>query len=45
VFRGLGLVGEIKHAIVAALERDGSQTIADYVGADAAWVTAQAWPA
>jgi dihydroorotate dehydrogenase len=45
VFRGLGLVGEIKRAIVAALERDGSQSIADSVGADAAAVTAEAWPA
>jgi dihydroorotate dehydrogenase len=44
VFRGLGLVGEIKHTIVAALERDGTQTLADYVGADAASVTARAWP-
>ena len=44
VFRGLGLVGEIKRTIVAALDRDGSQTIADYVGADAASVTAEAWP-
>jgi dihydroorotate dehydrogenase len=45
VFRGLGLVGEIKAALLAALERDGSQSIADYVGADAAAVTADAWPA
>ena len=44
VFRGLGLVGEIKAAMLAALERDGSQTIADYVGADAAAVTAEPWP-
>jgi dihydroorotate dehydrogenase len=44
VFRGLCLVGEIKAAMLAALERDGSQTIADYVGADAAAVTAEAWP-
>lgn len=44
VFRGLGLVGEIKAAMLAALERDGSKTIADYVGADAAAVTAEAWP-
>ena len=44
VFRGLGLVGEIKAAMLAALERDGSQSIADYVGADAAAVTAEAWP-
>ena len=44
VFRGLGLVGEIKRTIVAAVERDGSKTIADYVGADAAAITAEAWP-
>jgi len=45
VFRGLGLVGEIKATMLAALERDGSQIIADYVGSDAAAVTAEAWPA
>ena len=45
VFRGLGLLDEIKAAMLAALERDGSQTIADYVGADAAAATAEAWPA
>ena len=45
VFRGLGLVGEIKVALLAALERDGAQNVADYVGADAAAVTAEAWPA
>jgi dihydroorotate dehydrogenase len=44
VFRGLGLVGEIKAAMLTALESDVSQSIADYVGADAAAVTAQAWP-
>jgi len=45
VFRGLSLIGEIKRTIVAALERDGAQNLADYVGADAAAVTAEAWPA
>ncbi len=45
VFRGLRLVGEIKAAMLAALERDGSHSIADYVGTDAAAVTAEAWPA
>jgi dihydroorotate dehydrogenase len=44
VFRGLGLVGEIKRTIIAAFERDGSQAIADYIGADAAAVTAEPWP-
>ena len=45
VFRGLGLVDQIKAAMLAALTRDGSQSIADYVGADAAAATAEAWPA
>jgi len=45
VFRGLGLVGEIKVALLAALERDGAQNVADYVGAEAAAVTAETWPA
>src|SRR5215468_6947770 len=45
VFRGLGMVGEIKAAMLAELARDGSQIIADYVGSDAAAVTAEAWPA
>jgi dihydroorotate dehydrogenase len=44
VFRGLRLVGEIKRTIVAALERDGAQNLADYVGADAASATAEPWP-
>jgi dihydroorotate dehydrogenase len=45
VFRGLGLIGEIKTALLAALDRDGSQTIADTVGVDAAAATAEPWPA
>jgi dihydroorotate dehydrogenase len=44
VFRGLGLVAEIKAALLAALERDGQSSLTDYVGADAASVTAEAWP-
>ena len=44
VFAGLGLVGEIKDTLVAALDRDGAASLADYVGADAASVTAEAWP-
>jgi dihydroorotate dehydrogenase len=45
VFRGLGLVAEIKRAIVAALERDHAQSLVDYVGSEAAAVTAEPWPA
>jgi dihydroorotate dehydrogenase len=44
VFRGLGLVGEIKSALVAALARDRLDRLGDLVGVDAAAVTAEAWP-
>ncbi|MGO9630495.1 MAG: quinone-dependent dihydroorotate dehydrogenase [Xanthobacteraceae bacterium] len=45
VFRGLGLVAEIKSALVTALERDRLDRLAELVGADAAAVTAEPWPA
>lgn len=44
VFRGLPLIGEIKQALLAALERGEARTLADLVGADAADITAQPWP-
>jgi dihydroorotate dehydrogenase len=44
VFRGIGLIGEIKQALLAALTRDGRSDLNDYIGADAAAVTAQPWP-
>jgi len=44
VFRGLALVAEIKTALLAALDRDNQSNLADYVGADAASVTAEPWP-
>ena len=44
VFRGLGLVDEIKTALIAALDRDRLDTLNDLVGADAAAVTAEPWP-
>ncbi len=44
VFRGLGLIGEIKRALVAGLDHDGAGSPADYVGADAAAITAEPWP-
>ncbi len=44
VFRGLGLIDEIKRALLAALDRDRAASLADYVGADAAAVTAEPWP-
>jgi dihydroorotate dehydrogenase len=44
VFRGLGLLTEIKQAFLAALERDRLDDLKDYVGTDAAAVTAEPWP-
>jgi dihydroorotate dehydrogenase len=44
VFRGLGLVAEIKDTLLATLERDQQTSLVDYVGADAASVTAEPWP-
>jgi dihydroorotate dehydrogenase len=45
VFRGLGVVAEIKFALLAALDRGPIKTLADLVGVDAAAVTAEEWPA
>jgi len=44
VFRGLGLLAEIKAALLAALERDRLASLATLIGADAAAVTAEPWP-
>jgi dihydroorotate dehydrogenase len=45
VFRGLGLIAEIKAALIAALARDRLDGLTELVGADAAAVTAEPWPA
>jgi dihydroorotate dehydrogenase len=45
VFRGLGLIADIKKTLLATLERDRKASLADYIGADAASVTAENWPA
>ena len=44
VFRGLGLIAEIKNALLEALEDDGQDTLTEFIGADAAAVTAEPWP-
>ena len=44
VFRGLGLVAEIKQALLHALDRDGQDSIKEFIGADAAAATAEPWP-
>jgi len=45
VFRGLSLIAEIKADLLAALEREQLNGLADLVGVDTAAVTAEAWPA
>ncbi len=44
VFRGLALAAEIKSALLAALDQDAKPDLSDYVGADAAAMTAEKWP-
>ena len=44
VFGGLGLVAQIKTALIAALERDRLDGLGELVGVDAASVTAEPWP-
>jgi dihydroorotate dehydrogenase len=44
VYRGLGLLAEIKTTLVRALARERADRLADLVGADAAAVTAEEWP-
>jgi dihydroorotate dehydrogenase len=44
VFRGLGLIAEIKNTLLDALETEGQDRLQDFIGADAAAVTAEEWP-
>jgi len=45
VYRGIGLVGQIKTELVAALGRGNRTSLDAMVGVDAADMTAEAWPA
>jgi dihydroorotate dehydrogenase len=45
VFHGLGLIAEIKADLAKALDRGEAFKLSDLVGADAAAVTAEEWPA
>jgi dihydroorotate dehydrogenase len=45
VYRGLGLLREIKSSLAAALDRGDAQKLSDLVGVDAADMTAEPWPA
>jgi dihydroorotate dehydrogenase len=44
VYRGIGLVPEIKAALVAAVKRGNRGSLAAMVGADVASITAESWP-
>ena len=44
VFRGLGVIAEIKAELLAVLDRGEAETLADLVGVDAAAMTAEDWP-
>ncbi len=44
VFRGIGLVAEIKADLAAALKRGHRSSLASMVGSDAADITAESWP-
>jgi dihydroorotate dehydrogenase len=44
VFRGIGLVSQIKADLVTALKRGHRDSLASMVGSDAADMTAESWP-
>lgn len=44
VFRGIGLVAEIKNDLAAALKRGHRESLSAMVGVDAAEMTAESWP-
>jgi len=44
VYRGIGVVAEIKADLVAALKRGHRKSLASMVGVDAADITAESWP-
>lgn len=44
VYKGLGLIDEIKNDLAATLLRTGHEQLSDIVGADAAAITAEDWP-
>lgn len=45
VFQGLGLIAEIKDVLLTALERERLDGLSELIGADAAAITAEPWPA
>jgi dihydroorotate dehydrogenase len=45
VYKGLGLIDDIKNDLRSTLLRTGRDSLADIIGADAATITAEDWPA
>jgi dihydroorotate dehydrogenase len=44
VYKGIGLVTDIKTDLLSTLERTGRKSLDELVGADAAAITAEEWP-
>ncbi len=44
IYKGLGLVEQIKADLLSTLRRTGRQNLSEIVGADAAQITAEDWP-
>jgi dihydroorotate dehydrogenase len=44
IYRGLGLVDDIKNDLASTLRRTGRDSLSEIVGADAATITAEDWP-
>jgi dihydroorotate dehydrogenase len=45
IYKGLGLVEDIKNDLASTLLRTGRDSLSEIVGADAATITAEDWPA
>lgn len=45
VYKGLGLIDDIKNDLTSTLLRTGRDSLSDVIGADAADITAEDWPA
>ena len=44
IYKGLGLVDDIKTDLLSTLRRTGRDSLSEIVGADAATITAEPWP-
>ena len=44
IYKGLGLIDDIKNDLASALLRTGRDSLSEIVGADAATITAEEWP-